>query len=828
MRKYDDYDEDELYGNDDDENAVKRAPAQVESFSRLDLLFAGGLALLSAALMWLGAFPGLVPDAWEHAAIGAGVRPLADIFSGLWNVIARGLYSIGGISLGTLLVRLLGQVFAGLSVGIVYLLLRAILFLAIRERLKYARRRFIVIRGTALLGAALFACSDPLWRAGQAFTPPLLLTFLTVLALALFFNFLMSGGMGQIYWSMFLLGFVSAETPMGFFLVAFCWGVYFIALRHGAIPAGLPLLNPIVEQKAKWYLTFLYAIGLIGGIAANCGAFVWLDGQAAMGVVGGDMPLMYATRWWNLFIHAATPRGWGLGLGVCVMPFVVGAVLLPRAVDEDRLLPYHLGVVYFATGLLAFTQVAELPSLWFWTWIPGAPVVNSSYFLQILVLLSSTTVVFALTVMTVDGYCRDHERLTSQDNAEADAGAITLAKVRKVNRAGMVIVPLLLLAAVVLGRFQGQTRHMLKIVNDYGREVLAECGDAKWIFTDGSFDSYLELAAAENGKSLRALSMVSGNSPREQFIRRRGVTDKEDRMVLTVGAPMALRTWMRDKPERMKDAAIQLGFELWKRDGKEIPVCSGVLSRPIGMTPEACAKGVKAANELADRILKIYADGGPSRSAGHLVNQLFLFVQWRISRLARMRAERADRAGDTEGALKDVKLSDELDNNNASLQRILADMEKARATTLKQVTPREGLQLALARADFALARRYAEPILEANPEDPNANFGVGMSYFMQKQWARAEEYLRRCLVKKPKEPAIWNNLAMICKETGRFDEGIQNAQKALEIIPDSAEVKDTIQQIKKAKEEAAKKKAEAEKAAAAKKKVDADKKTPQK
>lgn len=823
MKKYeDDYDYDELYGADEDENAVKRAPAQAESFSGLDWLFAGVLTLLSGALMWLWAFPGLVPEAWEHAAIGAGVRPLAAIFPGFWNVIARGLYSIGDISLGTLLVRLLGQVFAGLSVGIVYLLLRAILSLTIRVRLQYARRRFIVIRGTALLGAVLFACSDPLWRAGQAFTPPLLLTFLTVLALALFFNFLMSGGMGQIHWSMFLLGLVSAETPMGFFLVALCWGVYFIALRHDAISAGSPLLNPIVEQSSKWHLTFLYAIGLIGGIAANCGAFVWLDGQAAMGVVGGDMPLMYATRWWNLFIHAATPLGWVFGLGVCVMPFVVGAVLLPRAVDEEQFLPYHLGAVYFATGLLALMQVAELPPLWFWTWIPDTTVVNSSYFLQILVLLSSATVVFALAVMAVDACCRDHERLALQRYAElheeADAGTIAPAKVKKGGRAVMVIVPLLLLAAVVPGRFQGQTRHMLKIVNDYGREVLSECGDAKWIFTDGSFDSYLELAAAESGKTLRALSMMSGNSPREQFIRQRDVTDKEDRMVLAVGAPMALRSWMRDKPERMKDAAIQLGFELWKRDGKEIPVCSGVLSRPFGMTPEACAKGVAAANALADRILQIYANGGPARSAGHLANQLFLFVQWRISRLARMRAERADRAGDTKGALKDVKLSDELDNNNASLQRILSDMEKARATTLKQVTPREGLQLALARADFALARRYAEPILEANPEDPNANFGVGMSYFMQKQWARAEEYLRRCLVKKPKEPAIWNNLAMICKETGRFDEGIQNAQKALEIIPDSAEVKDTIQQIKKAKEEAAKKKAEAEKAAAAKKK----------
>ena len=131
-------------------------------------------------------------------------------------------------------------------------------------------------------------------------------------------------------------------------------------------------------------------------------------------------------------------------------------------------------------------------------------------------------------------------------------------------------------------------------------------------------------------------------------------------------------------------------------------------------------------------------------------------------------------------------------------------MEETRARTLKAVTPREGLQLALVRADFALARRYAEPILEAVPEDPNANFAMGMSYYVQKQYARSEEFLKRCLVKNAKEPAVWNNLAMIMLKTGRIDEAEQHAKKALELIPDSAEVKDTLKQIREARTEAAK------------------------
>ena len=149
--------------------------------------------------------------------------------------------------------------------------------------------------------------------------------------------------------------------------------------------------------------------------------------------------------------------------------------------------------------------------------------------------------------------------------------------------------------------------------------------------------------------------------------------------------------------------------------------------------------------------------------------------------------------------MEDVKLSDELDRSNGSLKSILTALERAKATTLRQVTPREGLQLALARADFVLARRYGEVILAADPDDPNANFGVGMSYYTQKQWTRAEEYLRRCLVKKPKEPAVWNNLAMICLYTKRFDEAERHAKKALEIIPESAEVKDTLKEIAEAR-----------------------------
>ena len=290
------YDEGAYDDEEEEESSQPREMAPIPELDKLDYLFALGLGLFSVALLTLWAFPGLTPDAWDDAAIGAGLRPMQAIFPGFWNAIVRGLYSLAGVSTGTFLLKILGRVFAGLTVGLVYLLLRQVLSITIRVRLQFSSRRFFVVRGVAVLGAIFFACSDPIWRAGQAFTPPLLLLFLTVLVATLFFSFLMSGGMKQIYLSMFLLGLLTAETPMGFFLLALVWGVYLLALRHGAVASNSPILNPVVEQSSKWHLTFLYAIGLVIGVAINCSTFIVFDGLAVFEKVGGDMPLLYATR----------------------------------------------------------------------------------------------------------------------------------------------------------------------------------------------------------------------------------------------------------------------------------------------------------------------------------------------------------------------------------------------------------------------------------------------------------------------------------------------------------------------------------------------------
>ena len=429
---------------------------------------------------------------------------------------------------------------------------------------------------------------------------------------------------------------------------------------------------------------------------------------------------------------------------------------------------------------------------------------GSGYLLCMLMLASAATVAFGLVVLGVDAFCRNHHRLAVQMFAEiqmedGDAQMLSSKRFRgSLRRIGLFVLPLVLVAGVVPGRRLAASRQMLGLLDDYVKEICNECGDARWLFSDGVFDTAVEIAAAVQGRSVNVMSMAAGAGSREVFLRMRGGVDREDELAMRCGAATTLRTWVRDKPERLAESALMLGFDLWKREGRTPPPCSGLLCRPSGMDDAARARGVESAHALASRMLDLYRSGSVSPKAGMAVNRLFLFAQWRLSRMMRLRAEQADMAGLAKEAQDETQLADELDRRNKAVKNISDNMERMLRLTMSRMTPREGLQLALARADFALARKYAMPILDADPADSNANFGMGMSYFMERQWARAEDYLCRCLLRSPSEPAVYNNLAVVQVNAGRYEAALANARKALALAPNSAEIKDTIRQIEKA------------------------------
>ena len=473
-------------------------------------------------------------------------------------------------------------------------------------------------------------------------------------------------------------------------------------------------------------------------------------------------------------------------------------MLLSRSTDEEKFLPYGIGLLFLVGGVLAMTQLSELRALWIWSWT-AHPLVTSQPLLLISAALASFTLLNAVIVLGVDAFCRDHKLIAMQMFGELPEEGMSPrgsdAFSRGLRNALVMIVPLVLVVACVPGRRGASMCQMMSIVHDYMEEVLDECRGAGYLFSDGKFDAGLELRARARHQPFQAMSFMAGNDVRNAFIRMKGLKDPEDKLAARDGAPTLLRVWQHDKKDHLAGCAIQIGFELWKRDGRPFPPFSGLVSRPAGVSSQDLIAGVARAHALGQRVLDLYAKFGSDDCSDPAIQGLFRTVQWRISRIARLRGESDDLAGDANAANAEVELSNALDGKNASLKEILEMLESVRQRTLRHLSPREGLQLALVRADFTLARKYAETVIITDPDNSDANFAMGMSYYQQGQFTRAEEHLLRCLIRMPNEPAIYNNLAMVQIRLRKFDAAEQNARKALKFAPGSPDVLDTIQQV---------------------------------
>lgn len=772
--------------------------AQTERIGLGDLVIAGSLAVLTLFFSFIWHFPGLIPSMWNDVVVASGVRPASELLPGFWRFVGSMVYGACGVNGGGPVIKVLGYVsLMAVAVG-VYAALREILAFVMRARPQLSKRRTIVMQLASAVGAVAFVCSDAVWSAGQYFSETTIQTLLVIGALEFYFVFLRKGTLKYAYGCSLLLGLLAAESPIGILLVAVCIGIYAFILNVMPVLES-PFFKPAVIAVGKWHMTFLFVFALIGGIVLNCCTFASHSGLDAIGASVGDLPLMYLKAYWGRVVSAADILGWLLVVAIALAPFLVTLVRFPAAADEEQFLSYPTGVVFLVCGIIAAAQSCALPALWYWTY--GE--VHSQFLLSLGALFSAITLAGAVTILGVDALCRNHRRLAQQffgtDDDESESGddEPKSRSGRFVRLAGLVLVPSVIVLAILPGRQKGDTREMLSIIAGAVAATVDEAGDSEYIFTDGNLDAAIEIESAKRGGSLKCVSLLGGDSPMAVYLRTRGLDDdKEDLFSFKHDGGMGLRTWMRDKPERLARSAVQIGFDLWKRDGKAIPEIGGFLSRPgTKVDPEFRKSMIERSKTFARRILDIHADGGYRRCTDRGITSAFTSIQWRIARMCVYRAEASDLAGDAAEAIAEVSLAKELNDNNAVYKELVHTFEKHNELLMTRLTPREGLQLALVRADFTMAKLYAETILVAQPEHPDANFAMGMYYLKQRQLSRAEEYLKRCLIGKPREPSVYNNLAMLQMELGKFDAALVNVEKALELIPDSAAVKDTKKQI---------------------------------
>ena len=767
-------------------------------FDRLYVLFLGAAI---AALAWVWQFDSTPPDLVDDLAAAAGLRPPKGPLALLWQQIAAPLCRNYGLVTASAILRATGHVALGLLAVLAAVLFEMILPASLRRGEHVASWWRRSVRFVLFQGIVLFCCADPVWNAFRWFSPLSLQVLVAALAAILFLAHFKTDRRSLLFASFAVLGLLAADTPIG--AVMLVCAIAALGFRRHLRKTGvlaIPAESPFASAFMSWRLTLAFGLGLFAGIALEVRAFDSLDGLAVFGWTWGDYALEVPFAYIKALLASCSPAGAAVLLAVAVLPVVIEYQLVRRAVDDEKHLAYVYGAAFAVFGIIALSQLAASRPLWFWTW--GGGCVADGLLKCIAAYLCALSAVWSLAVFVMELFLRNFRRIETlrfPDAIEEDGASVALASARRLQRivrAVFLVEPILVLACVLPFRAQRAERAMLDVVDSAMRETAEECRNVDYLFTDGGLDAAVELAAAAEGRKLHALSMMgSAANSRDIYIRTRGVTNAEDKALLESGAADALRIWVRTRPDKLKTFAVQIGFELWRRDGRPMPECSGLVARPEGLSPEEAARGAAAGRALAGRVLALYARYSPGAVVDRSIKDAFLFTQWRLAVLARHRANAYDERGEKALAMEETRLADELDKKNGALARIRATMAWASRKKLERMTPQEGLKIGLSRADFALARIFALQVLDVSPDDPAANFALGMDYFVQKQYSRAEAYLARCLERRPNDPAVLNNLAQCRLRQGDPKGALPYATRALELLPDSPEVKRTKERV---------------------------------
>ena len=766
-----------------------------------------GVAVALLSRHWSYAW--LPPDLWEDVAVAAGMRPPEAPFPLLWHFLVHPLFNFLDMARAIRVLQMVGHCAHGIVAMLVFAILHETMPKTLPSRVMQRSWCRWIVRVVLAQGAILFVCSDPVWEVGQVFGPAMFHLILLLLAILLLMRYALNRGIIRSwYWTMFILGVLAADTVLGVALVALCLVVCRLKAESNADKLENPLADPFVRTMTMRRMTLAAAAGWLMSVLINVLFFCMHDGLEAHGLSGGLYAITYIMNYWKMFVGAAMPSGWMLFVTVVLVPLVLSIVHIKVAVDDDSFLPYWYAVFFLFVGVVAFLQVSGWRSFWFWTWTSEQYAVTSPVLRCVSTLLSTQTFIYALFVLCVEVYFRNYRRIAGikfQDSVEETArGAeliLTLRRLRRLSRRVLLFEPLVLMALVVPYRMQTTTRSIVRTLYECARQTAFECQDARYLFTDGTLDTAVELCSREQGRNVMPLSLSAGASERECYIRRRGALDDEDRDMLSFNAMDALRTWLRLKKPRLELVAVQLGFELWTISRIPQPPVAGLVARPAGFPPGLAEAGAKEARALARRILDIYHDDKDLESTSPGLRDIFTRTQWRVARMCRMRGDRLDRERKVELAAQESGLADELDARNVSFQRVRQQLEMVNRGDAR-LTPREGLKLGMDRGDFRMAEMFARQVLYSDPDDLAANFVMGMFYFGNEQYGRAESYLRKCVQKQPKSAPILNNLAVAQLRQGLFDEAEANARRALEADADSLEARRTLKNVLKEKEAA--------------------------
>lgn len=719
---------------------------------------------------------GLDPSLWDEMTVAAGMRPPQSIFSGVWRLFTAWMLSLFGPAYIVKTLRLVGAVVGGISAVFVYLVLRQVL--ACLSRVKSFERWEWIAPLFSAIATVCFCAGDAMFRMTSPVAPGAFRFLALILSLHLFLRFLKRGGILRILISMAFAGMLAAETLVGFLLPA----IYYIAQRIALAEAlndkqQLDSDPGHLAYMPRWRMFFSFVFGLALLVGVNIATFVSFGGLEANGWSGFDVAFHYVVRYYGFLASAASPIGWLLAITFSLLPLVVTLVLFPMLCRDTEPLRFRLGLMVLFAGVLALVQCGILPYTRLWSFSSGAVEINSDFLECAFMLMTAITLALAASCFTLG--CQEIFFFDEDD------GSFKAVEPRgPVMRNLVQVIVIVCVLPTVFRVYRPAETELRAIVHDAIVETVRECGDAKFVFTDGRLDPGVELIASMMGSQVKPLNMMSGPSSWEKYIRTRYFEEgSPDRASAEIGVPVLLRVWAGEMTNGMDNAAVQLGFEFWKRARKPLPTCSGFVARENGLSDAEAERGISVANAIAARIIRI-AKENPHMAVSPALRSAVSSVSWRISRFARMR--------------DDEQLANELDEWNDAVKHLMRLIDYERMRTFMQMTPYEGLRLSLRRADFVEARKYGATVLQIDPEDPEANFGTGMAFLMEEKYKEAEFYLARTLVKRPDEPAVLNNLSIIFRKTNRLDKALEYVKKAHELAPENEEISRTLKDTERA------------------------------
>ena len=761
-----------------------------------------------AVFSWFWRYGWLPPELWEDVAVAAGLRPPEAPFPLVWHMLVGRLFQWFGPVRTVQLLLVGGHCALGMASALAFLILGETMPSVMYTAAWRASWSRWVTRLVMFQGVILFACADPVWEAGQVFGPTIFHLIVILMAVYIFLRrCVRSVQIKAMYWTMLLVGMLAAETPLGIALAIGCLVACYVKSSSNPDTILNPLGDPFVRVVVMRRMTAVAMAGCLVVVTANMLYFMHLDGLKAHDWTGFEFILHYLYHHVRLLLDAATPAGWMLLAVVVGLPLGLSLAYIHPATDDDRFLLYWHAVLYAVMGLIAFLQVAGWRSFWFWTWTGDSTFAVGSELLRcVCTSLSAQTVTYALCVLAVEIYFRNYFRIAgvryqvSVEETKLGAGMVaSFRRISRIGRRAVLYEPIILLAVLLPWRVQTTTREVIWLMQACAWQTATECEGVRYLFTDGALDAAVEICALAQGRQLYTVSMMSGNSPRERYIRTRAAQDQEDREMLNFSAVDTLRTWMRLKQKRLKDFAFQLGFELLGRNSTS-PLCAGLVSRLVGFPDGLAEGGTQAVHVLLDRLLKLYEKDEKLESVAPALRDRLSYLQWRLARLCRARADTFEAQHKMKESLAESQLSDALDARNVVFKKMRQQMEIVGQGSIR-LTPREGLKLGMERADFRMAELFAHQVLASDPYDVSANFALGMNYFSMEKYGRAEIYFKKCLERRPNDPAILNNLSVSQLRQKKLDEAEANALRSLEVFPNAREAKRTLENIRKMKKE---------------------------